>query len=316
MLENKDLKPNPVFEQDKWSNKHILEDYPEQRTPEPEEELKYQREEGKSVETKYSKEALKSNYSDLVEICFLCDCTGSMGSFIAEAKKTIFQMIVDLKEMNSKARIKISFVGYLDHSDNWITDTLRFTDSQQNINRFIDELYANGGGDFPEAVVDGLYAVRHLDWSPSSAKILIHILDAPPHGREFSTSGNGDNYPDGCPCGYDYKQILSEMYQMGIQYNILNCTEHVDKMVEIFTKYHPEIYNVPMGKGNAVASAAMADKVSLQTQNIMNQKFGWEMPKGKEKKIKYSKKDEEIIKDGEKVYTKKEKEEKHICFIF
>ena len=31
-------------------------------------------------------------------------------------------------------------------------------------------------------------------------RYLFHIADAPPHGREY-TSGTGDGFPDGCPCG-------------------------------------------------------------------------------------------------------------------
>ena len=194
MLENKNLKPNPVFAEDKWPKKHLLEDYPEEKVPEPKEELKHQIEEGEDVDVQYSKEALIGG-NDLLEVCFLCDCTGSMGCFIQKAKQTIYKMIVDLKEMNKKAKIRISFVAYLDHSDQWITDTMRFTESQQNINRFIDELYAQGGGDYPEAVIDGLFAARHLDWNPTAAKILIHILDAPPHGTEFHSMS--DDFPQG-----------------------------------------------------------------------------------------------------------------------
>ena len=42
-------------------------------------------------------------------------------------------MIVDLKDMNPRAIIEIGFVAYLDHCDNWITDTMKFTTSEQNI---------------------------------------------------------------------------------------------------------------------------------------------------------------------------------------
>ena len=67
------------------------------------------------------------------------------------------------------------------------------------------------------------------------------------------------------------------MYEMRIQYNILNCTQGVDKMIEIFKKYHPEIYDVPLGKGsgNIEAAEEMEDIVSNQAQLIMHDLFGW-----------------------------------------
>ena len=67
------------------------------------------------------------------------------------------------------------------------------------------------------------------------------------------------------------------MYEMEIQYNILNCTATVDKMIEIFKEYHPDIYDVPLqkGKGNVESAAAMAPVVAEHTKMIMKSKHGW-----------------------------------------
>ena len=53
---------------------------------------------------------------------------------------------------------------------------------------FITEIRSGGGGDTPEAVIDGLYeAGQNMNWTKnaqsSSIKIVIHIGDAPPHGK-------------------------------------------------------------------------------------------------------------------------------------
>ena len=60
---------------------------------------------------------------------------------------------------------------------------------------------AIGGGDPPEAVLDGMYSICDLNWSIDKAtlKYVFHIFDAPPHGRIYSEF-NGDRFPDGCPC--------------------------------------------------------------------------------------------------------------------
>ena len=187
-------KYNAAFKKDKWPKKHLIANFSEKVITVSEEADKHQIEKGKLSGTEYTKEALIGG-KNLLEVCFMCDCTASMGSYINSAKNTVYQMIGDLKEMNPAAVIKIGFVGYLDHCDPWITKTLNFTTVQQNINTFIDGLSPQGGGDFPEAVVDALFAARKMNWSEDSAKILIHILDAPPHGKEFLTGS--DNHPNG-----------------------------------------------------------------------------------------------------------------------
>lgn len=47
---------------------------------------------------------------------------------------------------------------------------------------FLNELSADSGGDYPEAVLDGLNVAVNLEWRFSSEKILFLIGDAPPHG--------------------------------------------------------------------------------------------------------------------------------------
>jgi hypothetical protein len=51
-----------------------------------------------------------------------------------------------------------------------------------------------------------LNAVNKLDWKENTNKLIFHILDAPPHGKEFEYKY--DDYKEGCPCGLDYKLIL------------------------------------------------------------------------------------------------------------
>lgn len=62
-----------------------------------------------------------------------------------------------------------------------------FSDSKKTID-FLEKLQANGGGDPPEAVLDGIDAVCKLSWSQNknTLKYVFHIFDAPPHGRKFN----------------------------------------------------------------------------------------------------------------------------------
>jgi hypothetical protein len=70
-----------------------------------------------------------------------------------------------------------------------------------------------------EDVLGGLKKVLDLDWrADSHSRLLIHVLDAPPHGKQFRDSGPQhdryyfDDRPD--PAGVkpnDYRDILTEL---------------------------------------------------------------------------------------------------------
>ena len=45
----------------------------------------------------------------------------------------------------------------------------------------VNELAVGGGGDYPEAVTDGLYELVRLQWRASAAKTAVLVADAPPH---------------------------------------------------------------------------------------------------------------------------------------
>jgi hypothetical protein len=65
-----------------------------------------------------------------------------------------------------------------------------------------------GGGDTPEAVMDGLYqGLVKTSWRIStdgktkSKRFLFHGCDAPPHGNEYGGGSSDSNWgKNGCPC--------------------------------------------------------------------------------------------------------------------
>lgn len=78
--------------------------------------------------------------------------------------------------------------------------------------RFIDTWKADGGGDEPECIADGLHAASKLDWRSDATKLLLLCSDAPPHGVGCS----GDNHPKGCPLDLDPLKIARDMVQKEI----------------------------------------------------------------------------------------------------
>jgi Mg-chelatase subunit ChlD len=139
------------------------------------------------------------NEINAVDLAFVVDTTGSMGGLIAAAQR---QMVKMLQELTQAAQINLwlGVVEYRDHppQDKLLTRVYDFTDDMEKAQKTIMGLSANGGGDAPEAVLDGIKdACKKLAWWKHSRRILVLVGDAPPHGL----GKPDDTFKEGCPCG-------------------------------------------------------------------------------------------------------------------
>lgn len=118
-----------------------------------------------------------------VDIVFVIDTTGSMGSYITNVKNNITAFVNEIET----AGISPSF-ALVDYRD--ITcDGQHSTNVKQNngSNWFkkadefkaeISKLSVSGGGDTPESAIDGLEMARQLDLRSSSQKFFVLVTDA------------------------------------------------------------------------------------------------------------------------------------------
>ena len=118
-----------------------------------------------------------------LEIVFVFDSTGSMGSVLAAAKERITKMVAVLQELVPYARIGIVTYRDDDKSEVYTTrDVILSRDFYRAMN-FLKGVYAGGGGDIPEAVYLGLREATSQKWSKSARRLIVLIGDAPPHKR-------------------------------------------------------------------------------------------------------------------------------------
>lgn len=140
-----------------------------------------------------------SDEINAVDLAFVVDTTGSMGGLIAAAQKQMIKMLQELTQA-ADMRLNLGVVGYRDHppQDSLLYRISQFTSNMQKAQKAINILSAQGGGDAPEAVFDGIVAAcNELAWRKSARRILILVGDAPPHG----VGASGDAFREGCPCG-------------------------------------------------------------------------------------------------------------------
>ena len=159
-----------------------------------------------------------------------------MSSYISKSIETVHNIIKKMAELSvgsTDRSVKFAFVAYKDHCDPKVTLTQPLTD-EATVKSFIATLKADGGGDGPEAVFDGMNdAVYKANWREHSMRFMFHIADAPPHGKEF-TGGMADNHPGGCPCGLKIEKIASQMKELNIRYKLLKIGSYVNTMASVF----------------------------------------------------------------------------------
>lgn len=118
-----------------------------------------------------------------INIAFMIDATGSMGDEINYLQAELFDVIERTKKQYPQDDVTMGSVFYRDHNDEYLVKTFDFTTSIPNVISFIRKQSADGGGDYPEAVIEGLEAsIENMDWDDDArARLLFVLLDAPPH---------------------------------------------------------------------------------------------------------------------------------------
>lgn len=122
-------------------------------------------------------QSLRRNGLDIV-IAF--DSTGSMGGEIQQVKHQIRRIGTALSRLIPRTRISIC--TYRDQGDEYVVKGLPLTDDLQQVEEFLRGITADGGGDYAEAVQDGLnWSVEKNQFRPRARKVILLFGDAPPH---------------------------------------------------------------------------------------------------------------------------------------
>jgi hypothetical protein len=126
---------------------------------------------------------------NVIELSFVVDVTGSMGDEISFLKNELADVISRVSATDDETQINLSMLFYRDHTDKEVFKYYDFVDVTQSEGlatqvSTIKEQYADGGGDYPEAVDEALEKAVNQQWSSdTTTKIIFHVLDAPPHSN-------------------------------------------------------------------------------------------------------------------------------------
>jgi Mg-chelatase subunit ChlD len=125
---------------------------------------------------------------DFLDLVLVIDTTGSMGDEIAFLQKELIGITRAAARSAPGLSIRYGLVAYRDTGDNYVVKTYGFTTSAPQMNGWLRDLSAGGGGDYPEAAAAALKAGVGLDWRRGKGeRILIQVADAPPHDSDAAS---------------------------------------------------------------------------------------------------------------------------------
>ncbi len=146
-----------------------------------------------------------------LDLAIVMDCTASMSGEIADAQGGLDDLMRFVGDVSGGVRVGIA--GYRDRREKFEKIGWDFTSSIDQARSHLWRLSAEGGGDRPEMVNEGLeVAYRRFNWNPGHRGVLVLVGDAPPHfGR-------------GAAC----IQMAKEARRRGVTTHVVGCDPTIE----------------------------------------------------------------------------------------
>jgi len=135
---------------------------------------------------------LQSGTHTDLDVQLVLDTTGSMGDELSYLQSEFDHIAAQLKTKFPNVTPRWSLVVYRDKGDEYVTRPFDFTTDTSKFRGNLRAQSAAGGGDTPEAVVEGLGAGLRQSWRKDQnvAKVAFWVADAPAHPGEGKVLAN------------------------------------------------------------------------------------------------------------------------------
>jgi len=195
----------------------------------------------------------------VIDAVFVLDTTSSMSGLIETAKEKIWAIASTMASAQQSPQIRIGLVAFRDRGDQYVTRTIDLSEDLDSVYADLMDFSAQGGGDGPEAVNQGLSeAINSVSWSKnqSAYKTIFLVGDAPPKM----------NYSN----DVKYTESIAEARTRGIIVNTIQCG--TDRQTTKFWKHMAQLgdgkfFQVEQGGGSVQVSTPFdADLARLSAE--------------------------------------------------
>jgi Mg-chelatase subunit ChlD len=118
-----------------------------------------------------------------LDVLFLIDATGSMADEIDKIYTSIFDVAARVDALPGQPDVRYGMVTYRDRGDSFVSQTYQFTPDVAEFHNHLSTVRADGGGDYPESLNEGLHqALHNVQWrEQDTIQLVFLVADAPPH---------------------------------------------------------------------------------------------------------------------------------------
>ena len=171
-----------------------------------------------------------------LDLAFIMDITGSMGSYLQFAKEKILTVINKIME-DTTVIVKLGFVGYRDYLDNQNIEYIIYPELTKDIEmvkNFIKSAQVGGGGDC-EDMTGGLNIALNYKWK-SRTRFAMLIADMPCHGIQYHGQPI-DSYPNG-DTKYKIDEIVEKFASKNVNLFCINIKNTTEILYNNFKNYY------------------------------------------------------------------------------
>ncbi|MCK5355684.1 MAG: VWA domain-containing protein [Methyloprofundus sp.] len=130
---------------------------------------------------------LSSHLSQQLDLMFILDATGSMGDELNYLTAELRNIVSVISEKYPQLNIRYGLVVYRDVGDEYIVRSSAFTHSVNEMEALLQNQQASGGGDYPEAMEQGLEQALLAPWrTGNTSRLAFLVADAPAHDENSS----------------------------------------------------------------------------------------------------------------------------------
>lgn len=153
------------------------------------------------------------------DVVFVIDVTDSMDFVLADVKQRVRELVDDIRRLVPNARV--GMVLYKDKGEEFVVRKSDLTFHFDKLQAFVSSIQAGGGGDYEEAVMDGLKtAIRDIGWRKFAHRVIVLVPSSPPHPQEVSETD----------------QLVQSFHQAGGVVHVLDLSEPMHVNYEKATK--------------------------------------------------------------------------------